>query len=111
MDKSRLTKEQIAKVKETKRKKKKSDGREVSSEGNKEVKAPFSAVEVFVKPKQMQSLFMTFRSSEVGCDLVRPRMLTESVEHGRGRGIVRGFVFRKFKEQPKAVFLSPFRRV
>lgn len=108
MDKSRLTKEQIAKIKKTKRKKKKSDGREVSSEGHNEGKTPFSVVEVFVKPKQMQSLFMTFRSSDVGCDLVRPRMLTESVEHGRGRGIVRDFVFRKFREQPKAVFFITF---
>ncbi len=82
MNKSRLIKEQIAKVKKTKRKKKKSDGREVSSEGHNEVKVLFSVVEVFVKPKQMQSLFMTLRSSEVGCDLVRPCMLTDYVEPG-----------------------------
>ena len=51
---------------------------------------------------------MTFRSSEVGCDLVRPRMLTESVEHGRGRGIVRGFVFRKFKKTAQSGFFITF---
>ena len=67
-------------------------------------KSRFSSVEVFTKPGLMQPLFSGFREGEVACDLVRPRMLTESVEHGRGRGIIRHFSFRKFKDQPRAVF-------
>ena len=31
------------------------------------------------------------------------RMQTESVEHGRGQGLLRHYTFRKFKEVPKAV--------
>lgn len=67
-------------------------------------KEPFSTVEVFIKPGQMQPLFTAFRGVEVFSDLIRPRMLTESVEHGRGRGKICNFAFRKFKTQPKAVF-------
>ncbi len=68
----------------------------------------FSSVEVFTKPGQMQPLFAGFREGEVACDIIRPRMLTESVEHGRGRGLIRNFSFRKFKEQPRAIFFITF---
>ncbi len=46
---------------------------------------PFTRRELFSKPN------------------VRPRMQTESVEHGRGQGLLRHYIFRKFKEVPKAV--------
>jgi hypothetical protein len=99
---------QDAKLKKAKPKTKKaaangSESNTVTS-GAKDEKPPFSSVEVFTKPGQMQPLFSSFRDGEVACDLVRPRMLTESVEHGRGRGIIRDFSFRKFKDQPRAVF-------
>ena len=70
----------------------------------KEAKKPFTGVEVYSKPGLMQPLFAGFRQVEVTGDIIRPRMLTESVENGRGRGIIRNFTFRKFKNQPKAVF-------
>ena len=70
----------------------------------KEAKKLFAGVEVYSKPGLMQPLFAGFREVEVTGDIIRPRMLTESVENGRGRGIIRNFTFRKFKNQPKAVF-------
>ena len=75
-----------------------------NGEAKKAKKKPFSGVEVYTKPGLMQTLFAGFREGEVAGDIIRPRMLTESVEHGRGRGIIRNFTFRKFKDQPKAVF-------
>jgi hypothetical protein len=98
-----MSEEQPSKAKRAKLKKKKAASAESSEETVTEQKTPFSSVEVFIKPGPMQRLFAAFRSAEVAGDLVRPRMLTESVEHGRGRGIIRNFTFRKFKEQPKAV--------
>lgn len=65
--------------------------------------APFSGPETVNKPQAMAQLFATFKDQEVSAQLVRPRMLSESVEHGRGRAVIRGFVFRKFDEQPRAV--------
>ena len=64
---------------------------------------PFSRPDLFTKAKDLQILFQAFRDGEVSADIVRPRLQTESVEHGRGAGIVRNFSFRKFKEVPKAV--------
>ncbi len=94
-----------AELKKAKLKKAKSAAAGVSTAPDSEAeKAPFSTVEVFIKPGKMQPLFAAFRSVEVLCDLIRPRMLTESVEHGRGRGAICNFAFRKFKDQPKAVF-------
>ena len=98
--------------KEKKKKKKKAKGAEANgAEANgaedvapkkKKVK-PFSRPELFTKPKDLQILFQAFRQGEVGADILRPRMQTESVEHGRGTAVVRNFSFRKFKEEPKAV--------
>lgn len=65
---------------------------------------PFSTVEVVSRPALMAPIFEGFRAGEVGVDVLRPRMMVESVEHGRGRGIVRNFVFRKFNEEARAVF-------
>jgi len=64
---------------------------------------PFSRPDLFTKAKDLQILFQAFRDGEVSAAILRPRMQTESVEHGRGAGIVRNFGFRKFKEVPKAV--------
>ena len=66
-------------------------------------KKPFSTVEVFSKPGAMSPLFEGFRNQEISGEILRPRLMTESVEHGRGRGIIRNFSFRKFKEEPRAV--------
>ena len=65
---------------------------------------PLTGVEVYSKPGLMQPLFAGFREGDVAGDIVRPRMLTESVENGRGRGTILNFTFRKFSGQPKAVF-------
>ena len=82
----------------------KTQAKAANEEAKKVKKKPFSGVEVYSKPGLMQPLFAGFREMEVASDIVRPRMLTESVENGRGRGIIRNFTFRKFKDQPKAVF-------
>ncbi len=50
------------------------------------------------------SPYSGFREGDVAADIVRPRMLTESVENGRGRGNILNFTFRKFSGRPKAVF-------
>ena len=74
--------------------------------GEAEAKKPkpqFSIPEVFSKPSQQSSLFQEFREVEIDAEVLRLRMQTESIEHGRGKAAVRNFVFRKFKEQPKAV--------
>ena len=65
---------------------------------------PLTGVEVFSKPGLMQPLFTGFREGDVAADIVRPRMLTESVENGRGRGNILNFTFRIFSGRPKAVF-------
>jgi hypothetical protein len=64
---------------------------------------PFTRRELFSKPKELQNLFSPIREAEVNAEIVRPRMQTESVEHGRGQGLLRHYTFRKFKEVPKAV--------
>ena len=71
-------------------------------------KKPFTSVTVYSKPGLMQPLFAGFRGGDVTGEIVRPRMLSESVEHGRGRGAILDFTFRKFKEDPKAVFFVRF---
>ena len=63
----------------------------------------FTRPAVFSKPQDLAVLFPGFREVEIDAEIVRLRMLTESVEHGRGKGIVRNFTFRKFKEQPRGV--------
>lgn len=63
----------------------------------------FSHTEVFSKPKDLSTLFAGFKEDEVEAKVIRPRLLTEAVELGRGRGAVRHFSFRKFKGEPRAV--------
>lgn len=65
--------------------------------------APFSRPELFTKPKELQTLFAPFAQVEVSAEITRPRLQTESVEHGRGHGLLRSFAFRKFREETKAV--------
>ncbi|MEE2657069.1 MAG: hypothetical protein VX733_01115 [Candidatus Latescibacterota bacterium] len=69
----------------------------------KEAPKPFSRPELFTKTKKIQTVIAPIREAAVTAEIVRPRMLTESVEHGRGQGLMRNFTFRKFKEAPKAV--------
>ena len=73
-----------------------------SLEKKKEAK-PFSRPEIFSKPKDLQVLFQAFREGVVVGEILRPRLQAESVENGRGTGILRNFAFRKFKEETKAV--------
>jgi len=80
------------------------DGKAQKAAPEQKEKKPFSTVEVFSKPAIMATLFEGFKAGEISAEIVRPRLMTESVEHGRGRGIIRNFTFRKFKEQPRAVF-------
>lgn len=75
----------------------------VSSGTTKAEVRPFSRPEVFSRPKDLQVLFAPFREAEVNGEILRPRLQTESVEHGRGQGLLRHFTFRKFAEEPKAV--------
>jgi hypothetical protein len=58
---------------------------------------------LFSKPKDLQTVFNPIRESEVNAEIVRPRMQTESVEHGRGQGLLCHYSFRKLQEVPKAV--------
>ena len=76
---------------------------ELAEQPEKESKPKFTTAEVFGKPSQQSTLFQGFREAEVDSEIVRLRMMTESIEHGRGRAIVRNFAFRKFKEQPRGV--------
>ena len=97
-----------AKVKKKKVVKKKAAAGEKAAEGAKPAASkpeakPFSRPELFSKAKELQTLFSPFRDAEVNAEILRPRMQTESVEHGRGQGLLRGFTFRKFQEVPKAV--------
>lgn len=78
-----------------------------AGKGQKKAPKPFSRPEIFSKPKELQLLFQAFRDGEVGADILRPRLQTESMEHGRGTGILRNFAFRKFKEKS---FLSRRRK-
>jgi hypothetical protein len=97
----------VGKVKVKKKKvvKKKAEAGEAAAKApaEKPVVKPFSRPELFTKAKELQTLFAPFRDAEVNAEILRPRMQTESVEHGRGQGLLRGFTFRKFKEVPKAV--------
>lgn len=68
-----------------------------------EERKPFTRPEIFSKAKEMQVLFNPVKEAEVNAEIVRPRMLTESVEHGRGQGLMRHYTFRKFKDVPKCV--------
>ena len=63
-----------------------------------------SGTKVYTKPGLMKPLFTGFREGEVVGEIIRPRMLTESVENGIGKATILDFSFRKFKDQPKAVF-------
>mgnify|MGYP006107792581 CR=1 FL=1 len=82
-------------------------GKEKKVEGDgakaKPERKPFTRPELYSKPKDLQTLFNPIREAEVNAEIVRPRMQTESVEHGRGQGLLRHYSFRKFKEVPKAV--------
>lgn len=82
------------------------DGKAKKVAPEKKERKPFSTVEVFSKPGLMAPLFEGFKTGEVSANIVRPRMMTESVEHGRGRCIVKNFTFRKFKEQARTVFFA-----
>jgi hypothetical protein len=64
---------------------------------------PFTRPELFSKAKELQIVLNPIREVEVNAEIVRPRMQTESVEHGRGQGLLRHYTFRKFKEVTKAV--------
>jgi len=65
--------------------------------------ARFSRPELFTRPKELQALFAPFAQTEVSAEIGRPRLQTESIEHGRGHGLLRNFTFRKFREETKAV--------
>ena len=100
----------MGKVKAEKKKgvKKKKAAGEKAADGakapaEKQPPKPFSRPELFSKAKELQTLFAPFREAEVNAEILRPRMQTESVENGRGQGLLCGFSFRKFKEVPKAV--------
>ena len=67
-------------------------------------KPRFIHTEVFSKPVQQSALFQGFREVEIEAEVLRLRMQAESVENGRGKGIVRNFTFRRFKDQPRGVF-------
>jgi len=103
-------------AKELKKKKKKKGAADGAGDGAKKKKAvdgngaqakperkPFTRPEIFNKPKDLQTVFNPIREAEVNAEILRPRMQTESVEHGRGQGLLRHYTFRKFKEVPKAV--------
>jgi len=64
---------------------------------------PYTRPEIFSKPRDLQTLFAPFKEVEISGEILRPRLQTESVEHGRGYGQLRNFAFRKFKEEAKAV--------
>ena len=44
---------------------------------------------------KIKEYFSVFENGEVACELLRPRLQTESVSNGRGRSLVRNFTFRK----------------
>lgn len=79
------------------------DGAKTEAAPEKPVAKPYSRPEIFSKPKDLQTLFTPFKQVEVSGEILRPRLQTESVEHGRGHGLLRNFTFRKFKEETKAV--------
>lgn len=84
--------------------KKEGNGQTEQAAPEKEEKSRFAKSGVFSKPADLSALFQAIKGTEVSAGIVRLRMQTESVEHGRGKAIVRHFTFRKFDEQPKAVF-------
>ena len=70
-------------------------------------KSHFIHTEVFSKPVQLAALFQGFREAEIEVDILRLRMQAQSVENGRGKGVVQNFSFRKFRDQPRGVlFIS-----
>ena len=89
-------------IQKEKKKKKKKKVKTSEAEGSSKAvskEAPerlFSRPELFTKPKDLQNLFQVFRQGEIMAEILRPRLQTESVEHGRGTAIVRNFSFRKF---------------
>tara|TARA_B100000686_G_C16778972_1_gene970463 strand:+ start:237 stop:1625 length:1389 start_codon:yes stop_codon:yes gene_type:complete len=98
-------------IQKEKKKKKKKKVKTSEAEGSSKAvskEAPerlFSRPELFTKPKDLQNLFQVFRQGEIMAEILRPRLQTESVEHGRGTAIVRNFSFRKFQDKPKAVLI------
>ena len=88
----KVTTKEGKKKKKKKKKKEPSAGNGASgSEGKaqgvaekKEAPKPFTRPEIFSKPKDLQVLFQAFRDGDVGAEVLRPRLQTESVEHGRG---------------------------
>ena len=98
-------KKNVAKEKKTKIKGDKAVKNKVGNcAAKKSEKKPLNGVEVYSRPGLMQPLFAGFREGNVVGDIVRPRMLTESVENGRGRGVILNYTFRRFRGQTKAVF-------
>ena len=85
-------------------KKEAANGQVEEAAPEKEEKSRFAKSGVFSKPADLSALFQGFKEAEISAEIVRLRMQTESVEHGRGKAIVRNFTFRKFNEQAKAVF-------
>jgi hypothetical protein len=55
----------------------------------KKERKPFSRPDSFSKAKDLQILFQAFCAGEVSAVILRPRLQTESVEHGRGAGGLR----------------------
>ena len=66
-------------------------------------KARFTHSEVFSKAKDLSWLLECCRHDEIVAEVLRPRLQTEAVEHGRGFGQLRNFAFRKFKDEVRAV--------
>jgi hypothetical protein len=86
----------------------KQEGQETAAQApakapEKEPESRFAHADIFSKPSDLSKLFGGFRQAEISAEILRPRLQTESVEHGRGQGIIKGFVFRKFNEEPRAV--------
>ena len=76
-----------------------------SSGASAEETSPFARRGVFSKPVELKLLIEDQVESRI--EIVRPRVLTESVQNGRGNATIRGYVFRKFDERPRLVlFLS-----
>ncbi len=65
----------------------------------------FAHAEAITQTQALVSVFGGFKGGDVTAEIHRPRMMMESVEHGRGRGFVRGFVVRRFAEEPHPVLL------
>jgi len=70
-----------------------------SAEERTPARQPFTVVEVHTKPGAVSQVLAGVKESEVTAEVLRPRLMTESVEHGRGRGVIRHFSFRKFRDE------------